>query len=110
MRHFSVALYRAITHTFRFKGLLALPRCWFIYIFVTMFTKGGGQWLEMMVDSGADCIGIDWTTQLKVARKRLENKVAIQGNIDPCALYGSEETIHRVVSRTMSQFINYKHN
>lgn len=74
------------------------------HIPVTMFTKGGGQWLEMMLDSGADCIGIDWTTQLKVARRRLENKVAIQGNIDPCALYGSEETIHRVVSRTMSQY------
>lgn len=70
----------------------------------TLFTKGGGHWLKHMLDSGADCLGLDWTFQLKVAKEVVAGKVALQGNIDPCVLYGSEETIHKAVSRTLSQF------
>lgn len=64
---------------------------------VIVFTKGGGQWLAPMMDSGADCLGLDWTTNLATARQTVQNKVALQGNLDPNTLYGSPERIRHAV-------------
>ena len=60
---------------------------------VILFTKGGGQWLEPMVATGADAFGLDWTTPLNVARQTVAGRAALQGNLDPATLYGSHETI-----------------
>lgn len=64
-----------------------------------LFTKGGGQWLEPMANSGADCLGLDWTTDIGKARKRVGNKVALQGNMDPAFLYTSPARIREEVKR-----------
>ncbi|MGL5768547.1 MAG: uroporphyrinogen decarboxylase, partial [Plesiomonas shigelloides] len=50
---------------------------------VTLFTKGGGQWLEAIADTGCDAVGLDWTTSLADARARIGSRVALQGNMDP---------------------------
>src|SRR5438132_4850822 len=42
-----------------------------------VFTKGGGQWLEALADSGADVVGLDWTTDLGAARRRVGSRVAL---------------------------------
>ncbi|MHB8247376.1 MAG: uroporphyrinogen decarboxylase [Acidithiobacillus sp.] len=62
---------------------------------VILFTKGGGGWLEAMADSGADVIGLDWTVELGIARQRIGDRVALQGNMDPIALYGQPDLIAR---------------
>lgn len=49
---------------------------------VTLFTKGGGQWLEAMAATGCDALGLDWTTDIADARRRVGDKVALQGNMD----------------------------
>ena len=56
---------------------------------VILFTKNGGQWLEVMADAGADALGLDWTTHIGDARQRVGDRVALQGNMDPSVLYGS---------------------
>ncbi|MGB5337793.1 MAG: uroporphyrinogen decarboxylase, partial [Gammaproteobacteria bacterium] len=56
---------------------------------VILFTKGGCQWLEAMADTGADALGIDWSTDLALARKRVGDRVALQGNLDPAVLYAA---------------------
>ncbi|QMT32346.1 uroporphyrinogen decarboxylase [Alysiella filiformis] len=71
---------------------------------VIVFTKGGGQWLEHLADCGADALGLDWTTDLAQARARVGNKVALQGNFDPFALFGSPEHIRTEVSRILGEF------
>jgi uroporphyrinogen decarboxylase len=71
---------------------------------VILFTKGGGQWLEMMAQTGCDALGLDWTTNLADARKRVGDKVALQGNLDPCALYASPERIRREVTAVLADF------
>ena len=71
---------------------------------VVLFTKGGGQWLETMADSGCDALGLDWTTDLSDARARVGDRVALQGNIDPCVLYASPDTIREQVSITLDSF------
>ncbi|MBU2753545.1 uroporphyrinogen decarboxylase [Acidithiobacillus sp. CV18-2] len=55
---------------------------------IILFSKGGGNWLERMAASGANVIGLDWTIDINVARTRLGKKIAVQGNLDPIALYG----------------------
>ncbi|EPF74678.1 uroporphyrinogen decarboxylase [Acinetobacter rudis] len=64
---------------------------------VILFTKGGGQWLEPMIMTGADALGLDWTTPLNVARKTAAGRVALQGNLDPATLYGSTQEIEKAV-------------
>ena len=71
---------------------------------VTLFTKNGGQWLESMAATGCDCLGVDWTTDLSDARARVGNQVALQGNMDPSILYGSDERIREEVKTILSSF------
>src|SRR5690606_7550046 len=48
-----------------------------------LFTKGGGQWLESLAATGAQALGLDWTTDIGAARARVGDRVALQGNMDP---------------------------
>ena len=71
---------------------------------VILFTKNGGQWLETMADSGADALGIDWTTDLGDARARVGRRVALQGNMDPSLLYAAPERIRREVDTILASY------
>lgn len=71
---------------------------------VIMFTKNGGQWLESMADAGADALGLDWTTDIGDARSRVGNKVALQGNMDPCVLYAPKASIREEVERILAGY------
>lgn len=71
---------------------------------IILFTKGGGQWLEAMAQTGCDALGIDWTTDLSDARRRVGDTVALQGNMDPAILYASPERIRQEVSTILASF------
>jgi len=71
---------------------------------VILFTKGAGQWLEAMADTGADALGIDWTTDIGDARRRVGDKVALQGNMDPSVLYSSPAQIRTEVKRILDGY------
>jgi len=71
---------------------------------VILFTKGGGQWLGRMADSGCDALGVDWTTDLATARALVDDRVALQGNIDPCILYASPERIREGVAEVLASY------
>ena len=58
-----------------------------------VFTKGGGQWLEDIAAIGCDAVGLDWTTDIGAARRRVGDKVALQGNLDPVAQFAQPEKI-----------------
>ena len=64
---------------------------------IIVFTKGGGQWLETMLTTGADAFGLDWTTPLYTARDVVAGRAALQGNLDPAVLYGSAASIEKSV-------------
>ncbi|MGE5665394.1 MAG: uroporphyrinogen decarboxylase, partial [Betaproteobacteria bacterium] len=57
---------------------------------VIVFTKGGGGWLEQIAAIGADAVGLDWTVNLGAARRRVGDRVALQGNLDPMSLFAGE--------------------
>lgn len=69
-----------------------------------MFTKNGGQWLESMADAGATALGLDWTTDIGDARRRIGDKVSLQGNMDPSVLYASKERIREEVSSILASY------
>lgn len=71
---------------------------------VILFTKGGGQWLEGQAATGADALGLDWTTELSDARQRVGNQVALQGNIDPSILFGTPAAIREEVGRVLASY------
>ena len=69
-----------------------------------LFTKGGGAWLEAMASSGADALGIDWQTNLGEARRRVGKDVALQGNLDPMALFAPPQAIEKEVQRVLDAY------
>ena len=71
---------------------------------VILFTKGGCQWLEIMADTGCDALGIDWSTDLAAARRRVGDRVALQGNLDPAVLYASPAVIREKVGNVLAAF------
>ncbi|MBK8188465.1 MAG: uroporphyrinogen decarboxylase [Cellvibrio sp.] len=71
---------------------------------VILFTKGGGQWIESMAETGAHALGLDWTTDLNQARQRVGHKVALQGNMDPAVLYATPEKIQQEVKRILESY------
>ncbi len=71
---------------------------------VILFTKNGGQWLKQMAATGCDALGVDWTTDLSDARVQVQDKVALQGNLDPCILYSSPERIREEVGRVLNSY------
>lgn len=71
---------------------------------VILFTKGGGQWLEAMADTGCHALGLDWTTDIGDARCRVGDKVALQGNMDPAVLYSSPARIRQEVQSILESF------
>jgi uroporphyrinogen decarboxylase len=71
---------------------------------VTLFTKNGGQWLEQIAATGCDALGLDWTTDIADAKRRVGDKVALQGNMDPSMLYATPERIREEVATILAGF------
>jgi uroporphyrinogen decarboxylase len=71
-----------------------------------VFTKGGGLWLEAIADIGCDAVGLDWTIDIGDARRRVGNKVALQGNLDPSVLFASPEVITAEVAKILASYGN----
>ncbi len=71
---------------------------------VTLFTKGGGLWLEQIAATGCDGVGLDWTIPLSEARTRIGDRVTLQGNMDPTVLYGNPDTVRAEVKRILNEF------
>jgi uroporphyrinogen decarboxylase len=69
-----------------------------------VFTKGGGLWLEWIAASGCDAVGLDWTIDIGVARGRIGERVALQGNLDPAVLLSSPDVIEKQAADILHAF------
>lgn len=63
-----------------------------------VYTRGGGLWLEETAALGCDALGLDWCVDLAEARRRVGERVALQGNLDPAVLLAAPE---RIVAETV---------
>lgn len=71
---------------------------------VILFTKNGGLWLESIADSCCQAIGLDWTINIGEARRRVGDRVALQGNMDPSVLYASPSVIRAEVGNIIQNY------
>lgn len=77
---------------------------------IVLFTKGGGNWLNEISKSGCNAIGLDWTIDISSARKIVGENICLQGNLDPCALHGSKESIQNAASKIIDSYgFGHKH-
>ena len=73
---------------------------------VIVFSKGASHALGRIAEIGADVVGLDWTVDIGGARQLVGDRVALQGNLDPSALYASPESIRREVVSILRKFGN----
>ena len=71
---------------------------------VILFTKGGGLWLENMAATGCDGLGLDWTQDLAAARRRVGDRVALQGNLDPMSLFAAPQQVRAEAAKALAAF------
>ena len=69
-----------------------------------LFTKGGSAWLPAMLAAGSDAIGLDWTADARAARTLAQGRVALQGNLDPAALFAPAESVRTAARRVLDAF------
>ena len=69
-----------------------------------VFTKGGGAWLAQIAAIGCDAVGVDWTIDLATARRTVADQAALQGNLDPSALFAPPETLRTEALRVLESF------
>jgi uroporphyrinogen decarboxylase len=69
-----------------------------------LFSKGANASLEALADTGCAALGLDWTITLDRARRRVGDRVALQGNLDPATLLASPDVIRREVRRVLDDF------
>ena len=71
---------------------------------LVLFTKGGGLWLERLAATGCDALGLDWTQDLTAARRRVGDRVALQGNLDPMSLFAAPQQVRAQVAGALAAF------
>ena len=77
---------------------------------IILFTKGGGNWLDEISNSGCNAVGLDWTIDISAARKIVGEDICLQGNLDPCALHGTEQSIKDAASKIIDSYgFGHKH-
>jgi len=69
-----------------------------------LFTKGGNPWLDAMMRSGCAAVGLDWTSDPRAARKLAGGRVALQGNLDPVALFAPPQRVREAARKVLESF------
>ncbi|MDD2709785.1 MAG: uroporphyrinogen decarboxylase [Verrucomicrobiae bacterium] len=64
---------------------------------VILYVNGSSALLDVMRETGADALSVDWRTPLSQVRKKVGEKIILQGNLDPAALYSSPPDIRKAV-------------
>ena len=71
---------------------------------VVLFTKGGGQWLELIADTGCDGVGLDFTVDMADAKQRIGDRVALQGNMDPVVMNTNPTVVTEQAQKVLDGF------
>lgn len=74
-----------------------------------LYINGSAGILDRMPQAGMDIVSVDWTVDMADARKRLGMEIGVQGNIDPCVLFGSHDFIRQRILETIQKAGNRRH-
>jgi uroporphyrinogen decarboxylase len=76
---------------------------------VTVFAKGAFFAREEMGKLNCEVIGLDWNMDIAESRKLIGDTKTLQGNLDPCVLYGTFDEIKKQTRTMMQQFGGHRH-
>ncbi len=76
---------------------------------VTVFAKGAYFALEEMGKLPCDTIGLDWNMDISSSRQLVGEGKTLQGNLDPCALFGNHTDIIRQTEDMLQAFSPGRH-
>lgn len=71
---------------------------------VIHYGNGVGHLLELLLETQADVLSIDWRVDPGEAIARTAGKVALQGNLDPCVLFAPPDVVRRETERVLDAF------
>ncbi len=67
-----------------------VPRIYFVY--------DGGHLMDLVKQAGAEVMGLDWRTDIAMAVRHLGSDIVVQGNLDPCAMFLSEDRLREKIA------------
>jgi uroporphyrinogen decarboxylase len=76
---------------------------------LTLFSKGAHHSYAALAALNCNTIGVDWQIDMTLARKLVGNNRTLQGNLDPCALYASDEQVANSTKVLLKSFENKRH-
>ena len=76
---------------------------------LTVFSKGAFFALDSMRNLNCNTIGLDWTMDIKQAINLFDNTKTLQGNLDPCVLYGDFNLIEKKTKEMLNNFAGNRH-
>jgi len=69
------------------------------------FPRGAGALLPGYVEAtGVDAVSIDWAAEPSLIRERVQNRVAIQGNLDPLALIAGGPALDSAIDDVLANY------
>ncbi len=69
------------------------------------FPRGAGALLPAYVEAtGVDAVSIDWAAEPSLIRERVQNRVAVQGNLDPLVLIAGGAALDRAIDDVLANF------
>jgi uroporphyrinogen decarboxylase len=72
---------------------------------IIAFPRGAGALLPRYVETtGVDAVSIDWAAEPSLIRDRVQNRVAVQGNLDPLALIAGGAALDQAVDDVLANF------
>ncbi len=71
---------------------------------VIVFAKGVHTSFDLLAQCGADVVGLDWSIDIGDVRRRIGDRVALQGNLDPTILYAAPERIEAAAEKVLASF------
>ncbi|MFM7644831.1 MAG: uroporphyrinogen decarboxylase [Sphingomonadales bacterium] len=76
---------------------------------LTVFSKGAVASLPEICKLSCTTIGLDWNMSVPVARSLVQEQKTLQGNLDPCVLYGSQQIIEQETKKMLNSFKSQRH-
>ena len=76
---------------------------------ITIFAKGASASLSDLAKLNCNTLGLDWNMDINSTRELVNETKTLQGNLDPCVLYGTHQNIELETKKMLSSFKSKRH-